>query len=64
VVLQFRVRQPVEAPVRAEVRLGETVLVSRRYRYVRPAEMVALTLQPRVAGEIADSRELSVHVLE
>ena len=64
VVLQFRVRQPVEAPVRAEVRLGETVLVSRRYRYVRPAEMVALTLQPRVAGEIADARELSVHVLE
>jgi len=26
--------------------------------------MVALTLQPRVAGEIADARELSVHVLE
>jgi len=64
VVLQFRVRQPVEAPVRAEVRLGDRVLVSRRYRYVRPAEMVALTLQPRIAGELGDASELTVHVLE
>lgn len=64
VVLQFRVRQPVEAPVRAEVRLGDRVLASRRYRYVRPAEMVALTLQPRMAAEIAGAAELAVHVLE
>jgi NADPH-dependent 2,4-dienoyl-CoA reductase/sulfur reductase-like enzyme len=64
VVLQFRVRQPVEAPVRAEVRLGDRVLLSRRYRYVRPAEMVALTLQPRMAAELGDASELTVHVLE
>lgn len=64
VVLQFRVRQPVEAPVRAEVRLGDRVLVSRRYRYVRPAEMVALTLQPRMAAEIAGAAELTVHIVE
>ncbi|MFO7698085.1 MAG: NAD(P)/FAD-dependent oxidoreductase [Anaerolineae bacterium] len=64
VVLQFRVRQPVEAPVRAEVRLGDRILVSRRYRYVRPAEMVALTLQPRMAAELAGAGELTVHVLE
>ncbi|MHB1317240.1 MAG: NAD(P)/FAD-dependent oxidoreductase [Anaerolineae bacterium] len=64
VVLQFRVRQPVEAPVHAEVRLGDRVLLSRRYRYVRPAEMVALTLQPRMAAELGDASELTVHVVE
>jgi len=66
VVLQFRVRHPVEAPVEAQVRLGSDdgpVLLARRYRYVRPAEMVALTLQPRLVAELGHARQLTISVV-
>jgi NADPH-dependent 2,4-dienoyl-CoA reductase/sulfur reductase-like enzyme len=68
VVLQFRVRRPVEAPVRAELRAGERpgdrVLVTRRDRYVRPSEMVALTVPPRLAGDLMGEGEVTVDVIE
>lgn len=64
IVLHLRVRRPVEAPVRAEVCLGERVLFSRRYRYVRPSEMVALTLPPSLIGELMGASAVTVNIVE
>jgi len=61
--LQFRVRQPVEQAVRAQVRVGDTVILSRRLRYVRPSEMVTLTLQPEHATDLAEVDEIEVGVI-
>jgi len=61
--LQFRVRQPVEQAVRAQVRAGDTVILSRRLRYVRPSEMVTLTLQPEHATDLAEVDEIEVGVI-
>ncbi|MGI6368566.1 MAG: NAD(P)/FAD-dependent oxidoreductase [Anaerolineae bacterium] len=62
IALHMRVRTPIEAPVNLDLRLGERTLLSRRFRYVRPAEMLTLTLPQRLAGELAGATELSVHV--
>ncbi|NLT73500.1 MAG: FAD-dependent oxidoreductase [Chloroflexi bacterium] len=72
VVLQFRARHPVEGPVRAELVMGEgagaRVLLSRRHRYVRPAEMVTMSLPPALAAELAaagdSARDLAVRIIE
>ena len=60
--LQFRVRRPIEAPVHAQVRIGDEVLVSKRLRYVRPSEMIALELQPALAPRLAQAEALQVVV--
>ena len=52
--LQFRVRTPLERAVHAEVRVGGETLLARRQRYVRPSEMVTLSLQPEHAQAIAE----------
>ena len=62
VPLQFRVRQPVEGAVRAQVRVGSQVLLSRRQRYVRPSEMVTVTLRPEQAARLAGAEELEVRI--
>ncbi|MHB1295465.1 MAG: NAD(P)/FAD-dependent oxidoreductase [Anaerolineae bacterium] len=64
VALEFRVRQPVEQAVRAEVHAGDDVLVSRRLRYVRPGEMVTLEIEPVMAGRVAQAEALSVHIVQ
>ena len=63
VSLQFRVRQPIEETVHAEVRAGEEVLVSKRLRYVRPAEMVILELEPAFAEPIERAGSLRVDIV-
>jgi NADPH-dependent 2,4-dienoyl-CoA reductase/sulfur reductase-like enzyme len=60
--IQFRVRQPIEEAVRAQLRVGEEVLTSKRLRYVRPSEMVTLELDAGLAGRIAQAEELYVHI--
>ncbi len=62
VVLNLRVRQPVEEAVRVQMRLGTEVLVSRRYRYVRPSEMIALTLPSDLAPRLAGAGSASIEV--
>lgn len=62
--LQFRVRRPIEGAVRAEVRVGEEVLASRRLRYVRPSEMVVISLEPDARSRIKQGEALQVHVAE
>ena len=58
--LQFRVREPVEEAVRAEVRAGDEVLLSKRFRYVRPSEMVTLKLEPAVVARLVEAEALRV----
>ena len=63
VTLSFRVRMPLEEAVRAEVRMGSEVLLAQRLRYVRPSEMVTLTLEPALAPRLADAEALEVRVV-
>ena len=57
--IQFRVRNPVEMPVHAQISTGDRVVASQRLRYVRPSEMVTLDLDPSL---VADASELKVRV--
>ena len=61
--LQLRVREPVEEAVRAQVRAGGKVLLSRRQRYVRPSEMVTLTLEPKHATALDGVEAIEVVVV-
>jgi len=62
--LEFRVRQPIEAPAEARVRLGGEVIASRRLRYARPSEMITVDLAPELAASLDGASELSVEVVE
>jgi len=61
--IQFRVRQPIEEAVHAQLKAGGEVLASKRLRYVRPSEMVTLELEAGLAGRIAQAEALQVHIV-
>ena len=61
--IEFRVRQPIEQAVRAEIRAGEDVLVSQRLRYVRPSEMVVLSLGSGLQERVARADHLRVDIV-
>lgn len=63
VVVNLRARQPIEAPVRVQVRLGDETLLSRRRRYVRPSEMIALTLPPALASRLAGADAITIDLV-
>ncbi len=63
VQLQFRVREPVEEAVRVQVKVGDDVVVSKRLRYVRPSEMVALELDPALARAVERAEALRVDIV-
>jgi len=63
VPVEFRVRQPVEGAVRAEIRAGQEVLVSQRLRYVRPSEMVVLSLGAETYQQVARAETLHVDIV-
>ncbi len=58
--LEFRVRAPLECAVYARVHADGETLVSRRLRYARPSEMIAVTLKPDLASRIAEAETLKV----
>jgi len=62
-VVEFRVREPMEEPVQARVWAGERVLVDKRLRYARPAEMIRLEIEPTVAVQLAGAEGLQVEVV-
>ena len=67
VKLEFRAREPIEAAVRAEVLVGTEVVVSRRLRYARPSEMIAVEVRPRDLAKathapLANGEPLSVRL--
>jgi NADPH-dependent 2,4-dienoyl-CoA reductase/sulfur reductase-like enzyme len=62
--LQMRVRRPIERPVNLLLEAGGAVAVRRRLRYVRPGEMVSLSLPTSAYGQVKSSEELWVHLEE
>jgi hypothetical protein len=63
VMLQMRVIQPLEQPVRVEVRDGQKVITRKSLRYARPGEMVSITLRGQQYDEVRAADELRVHVV-
>lgn len=63
VQLQFRVREPVEEAGRVQVKVGDDVVASKRLRYVRPSEMVALELDPALARDVERAEALRVDIV-
>ncbi len=61
--VEFRVRQPIEAAVRAQLYAGKEVLLSQRLRYARPSEMITLHVKPELAKRIARAASLEVGVV-
>lgn len=62
--LQMRVRQPVEEKVWVEVRDGDEVVARKAERYVRPGEMVTVTLPQKAYDAVQKAEELTVHVVK
>jgi len=58
----FRVRQPIEAPVYAEVWAGQQRLINKRLRYVRPSEMVILQLDSRHISALLQTEQAQVRI--
>ena len=69
-VLQLRVRQPMENGVEFTVSAGtgagapEELLLKRKFAYARPGEMVTLSLPPKVFDRLKECGGLTVHVKE
>ncbi|MBE0696121.1 MAG: FAD-dependent oxidoreductase [Anaerolineaceae bacterium] len=62
--LQMRVKQPIESPVWVEVRSGAKLVTRAIEPYVRPGEMVTLTLTPRQYDDVLHANELVVAVIK
>ena len=62
--LQMRVRRPIERPVSLRVEADGEVVLRRRLRYVRPGEMVSLTLPESIYPQVREAEELWVSVEE
>jgi NADPH-dependent 2,4-dienoyl-CoA reductase/sulfur reductase-like enzyme len=63
VYLELRVRTPVEAPVRVQLRADGALLGSRRFRYARPSEMLRIEVKPEYAPQLAGAAALRVDVV-
>ncbi|MFN2110209.1 MAG: pyridine nucleotide-disulfide oxidoreductase, partial [Anaerolineae bacterium] len=63
VMLQMRVTQPLEQPVRVEVYDGETLITRKNERYARPGEMVNITLRGRDYDAVRQAKSLTVAVV-
>lgn len=63
VMLQMRVTQPMEEPVRVEVLDGNTMITRKVLRYARPGEMVSITLQGKHYDQVRAAGELRVNIL-
>ena len=64
VMLQMRVKRPIEKPVWVEIRDGEELVTRKRERYVRPGEMVTINLPKRAHHAIQGADTLTVSVVE
>ena len=62
VKLLLRVREPIEKAVRAEIKVRDEIVTSKRLRYIRPSEIVTLELEPAVASRICGAEALHVHI--
>lgn len=62
--LQMRVKTPIESPVWVEVRAGNNLVTRKAERYVRPGEMVTVTLSARHYDEVRKADRLTVGVVK
>ncbi|HEX7432211.1 MAG TPA: NAD(P)/FAD-dependent oxidoreductase [Anaerolineaceae bacterium] len=62
--LQMRVKQPVEDPVWVEVRDGDTLVARKAERYVRPGEMVTVTIPQKAYDAVQKASGLTVNVVK
>jgi pyruvate/2-oxoglutarate dehydrogenase complex dihydrolipoamide dehydrogenase (E3) component len=62
--IELRVREPVEAPVRVEMRQDGRLLKARKLRYARPAEMITLSLDATIQPQLAGDNALRVSVYQ
>jgi NADH dehydrogenase FAD-containing subunit len=62
--LQMRVRRPVESPVWVEVRSNGELVARKAERYVRPGEMVTVSLPSSAYREVRGSGALEVGIAE
>ncbi|NLV74155.1 MAG: FAD-dependent oxidoreductase [Chloroflexi bacterium] len=60
-VIELRVRSPIEQPVRVEFLADGERVVSQRLRYARPSEMIVLTLKPDEIACLQRAEHLSVN---
>ncbi len=63
VMLQLRVTQPMEQPVRVEVCEGNEVITRKSLRYARPGEMISITLRGQHYDKVRVARELRVRIV-
>ena len=60
--LQMRVTRPIEEPVWIEVHGEDNQVMRRTERYVRPGEMVTVTLRPANFAEVNKAHSLTVDI--
>jgi NADPH-dependent 2,4-dienoyl-CoA reductase/sulfur reductase-like enzyme len=60
--LELRVRTPIEETVRVEIKAGDKTISTRRLRYARPSEMVALELQASQIERLVGADCLTISV--
>ncbi len=63
VMLQMRVTEPLEQPVRVEVYDGNVLITRKRERYARPGEMVSITLKSKDYDAVRKAKKLAVRVV-
>ncbi|MHB1355124.1 MAG: NAD(P)/FAD-dependent oxidoreductase [Anaerolineae bacterium] len=63
IAIEFRVRQPFEEPVLAQVIVEGVAVVSKRLRYARPSEMISIHIKPNVAERLVSAHKLTVQVI-
>jgi len=62
ILIQMRVRQPIEAPVWVEIRSGEKLLHRKGEPYARPGEMVTIPLKSALLDQVKSANELTVSI--
>ena len=63
-LLHLRVRHPIEAATRVELLADGRRVLTQRLRYVRPGEMVTLTLKPQHRAALEGASRLTINALE
>jgi NADPH-dependent 2,4-dienoyl-CoA reductase/sulfur reductase-like enzyme len=63
IAIEFRVHQPYEEPVLAQIATDGDVVVSKRLRYARPSEMIILNIGKELTERIMLAHELEIRVI-
>ncbi len=64
ILLQLRVKTPIEDPAWVEVRNGDNLVARKLERYVRPGEMVTFLLAQKTYDDVINAPALTVAVIK